>query len=458
MPFPRTAVSRSVARPERPAVQASVRSARWALLGLFAVNGLTLSAWLARVPAIRDALGLSPAQLGTVLLASSLGGLGTMAVAPRIVARFGQRTTIRLFGSLFGVAYLLMGLAAATASLPLLALGLFVNGVAFATTNLTINLGSADVERRVGRPILSQFHAAFSIGTVIGSLSGAAAAALDVSLHAQFAAMAVVAVAWRLWAARRLLPPSMSAAALPGGAAAQAGSAAGRESTDRPTSTSRTGRGTIPAGGGLLATWREPRAVLIGAIVLMAVVSEFAANDWLALAMVDGRGTRESVAALVFALFVGAMTIVRLVGSVLLARFGRVAVLRGGALVSIAGVLLFVLSPTVPLAALGAVAWGAGAALNFPIAVSASSDDAARAAHRIAVMSMFAAVAPLIEPLGIGLLADQVGVRYALLAIVGALVLIAVTAGQVRPERSDATSPAARPAAPETPAAAPAVA
>jgi fucose permease len=446
MPQLRTTPARP-RRSDRDALPPDVGRARWALVGLFAVNGLTLSAWLARLPAIRDALDLAPSQLGSVLLAAALGGLATMTVAPRIVGRLGQAGAIRVFGSLFGAAYLLMGLAAATASLPLLAAGLFLNGIAFATTNLAINIGSADVERRVGRPILSQFHAAFSIGTVVGSLGGAAAAGLAVPLLAQFVVMAVVAVAWRWAAAARLLPHRAAASTSVRGLS--------RHRPARPADASSSGtRAGHPATrAGLLATWREPRALLIGAIVLMAVISEFAANDWLALAMVDGRGARESLAALVFALFVGAMTMVRLVGSALLARFGRVAVLRGGALVSIAGVLLFVLAPTVPLAALGAVAWGAGAALNFPIAVSASSDDPERAAHRISVMSMFAAVAPLIEPLGIGLLAEQVGVRYALLAVVGVLLFVALAARQVRPERPAAPTPAAGAAAlEETPA------
>jgi hypothetical protein len=155
MPQLRTTPARP-RRSDRDALPPDVGRARWALVGLFAVNGLTLSAWLARLPAIRDALDLAPSQLGSVLLAAALGGLATMTVAPRIVGRLGQAGAIRVFGSLFGAAYLLMGLAAATASLPLLAAGLFLNGIAFATTNLAINIGSADVERRVGRPILSQ--------------------------------------------------------------------------------------------------------------------------------------------------------------------------------------------------------------------------------------------------------------------------------------------------------------
>jgi fucose permease len=420
-----------------PLADGAVQAARWALVGLFAVNGLTLSAWLARLPALRDAMGVSPGQLGTVLLAASLGGLLMMTVAPRVVGRLGHPDSMRAFGVLFAVAYTLMGVGTTLGSLLILVVGLFLNGVALAGNNLTLNLGSATVEREVRRPILSQFHAAFSIGTVVGSLAGAGAAALSVPLLAQFLAMAVVASAWRLLAASRLLSerPRLRARR---GAAGRPGrvDAAGRARDAATLEATRPQAGRSRAG--LLTTWRERRALLIGAIILVAVISEFAANDWLALAVVDGYGASESVAALVFALFVGAMTVVRLLGSAFIGRFGRVAVLRGGAVTSILGVLLFVLAPSVPLAAVGALLWGAGAALNFPLAVSASSDDPGRAAHRISVLSMFAAVAPLVEPVGIGALADQVGVRYALLAIAVVLVFIVLTARQVRPEETAA--------------------
>lgn len=413
-----------------------VATARWTLIGLFGLTGLTLSAWLARIPALRDALDVTPAQLGTVLVASSLGGLATMAVAPRLLTRFGHPGSMRGAAVLFTVAFSLMGAGAGTGSLALVAAGLFVNGVAFAGNNLTLNVGSAIVERRLGRPILPQFHAAFSIGTVAGSLLGAGAAALSVPLLAQFLVMALVALLWRLKAAPALIgdeDPAVPALISDEDAAAPAPARvpAGRARPERP----------------LLAVWREPRSVLIGTVILAAVFSEFAANDWLALAVVDGLGAAESVAAAAFAAFVAAMTIVRLAGTRLLTRFGRVTVLRAGGLVSIAGATLFVLAPSVPLAVVGAFAWGAGAALNFPIAVSAMSDTPSRAAARISVLSMFAATAPLIEPIAIGALAEQAGVRTGLLAVVVVLVVVVVAARCVAPEHRGRTQDAPEPVA-----------
>ncbi len=404
------------------APRARVEAARWALIGLFAVNGLTLSAWLARLPAVRDALGLSPAGLGTVLVAAAVGGLAATVLAPAAVGRLGLVRSVRLTGLLFGLAYLLIGIGAAAGSLPLVGAGLLLNGVAFAGGNLPLNLGSTDVERRVGRPILPQFHAAFSIGTVVGSLLGAAAAALAVSLPAQLAVMAVVAVGWRWWAASAMLAEPRRAVGH-GAARGRRAPAGGADLRPADDGAARS--------GGLRAALRDRRTLLIGVIALAAAVSEGAANDWLALGVVDGFGASQSLAAATFGVFVGAMTLVRLFGSRLIDRFGRVTVLRAGALVSITGVVLFVTAPSLPLAAVGVAAWGTGTALNFPIAVSAASDEPRLAALRVTVLSVFAGFAGLIEPPGLGAVGQSVGIRTAVLVVALVLVLIVVAAGTV---------------------------
>lgn len=381
-----------------------------------------MSAWIARLPALRDALALSPGRLGTMLLAMALGGLASMSVASAVALRLGQRRAVRLTGILFAAAYLLLGLASAVPSVPLAVAGLFLHGVAFAGGNLVLNVGSTIVERAVGRPILPQFHAAFSIGTVVGSLFGAAAAAADVPLLAQLLVLAVLAPAWRWPASRRLLS-----------GAADIGPRAS-EATLAPTVSGADARGD-PHPGSLAAAWREPRTLLIGVVILAAMIAEGGAMNWLALATVDGLAAAESFAAVVLGLFVGAMTAVRLVGSSVIGRLGRVRTLRTGAAVALAGVVLFMSAPNLPLACVGAVAWGAGCALNFPIAVSAASDDPGRAAHRVAVMSAFAAAAAFVEPAGLGALAEQVGIRAALLAVAAVLVVILVVGGRTAPLR-----------------------
>lgn len=415
-------------RPPSPATDPAVVRARWVLMGLFGLAGVMVSSWLARLPSVRDALDISPSELGGVLLAAAVGSLLAVAVAGPLVTRWGGRVALVVSTVGFSLAYVLLGVGAAAGQVAVLAAGVFLTGVAFAIGNVPLNVESAAVERRLGRTVLPQFHAVFSVGAVLGSLLGAAMAALDVSLLAQFLGTAVVALVWRLLSIPHVVLDTLP----PRERAARAGVEGGA------VDAAAVGRGT--RGGALrtaLGAWRERRTVLIGLVVMSAALSEGSANDWLALAVVDGFGEPESVGALVFGVFVGAMTVVRALGTRLIDRYGRVAVLRASGLVSLAGLLLFGLAPTLPLAGVGVAAWGLGAALAVPIGLAAASDDPLRAAGRVSVVSAFASLSHLAAPPLLGLAAESVGARHALLLITGAMVVSILLSGHV-----------ARPAAP----------
>ena len=327
---------------------------RWLLVGLFALQGLTSASWLARLPAVRDALGLSSSALGVVLLVGAIGALVTVATAGLVVSRFGGRAAMTVGAAGFAAAFLLLGLGSALRSLPLLTAGVFLNGVSFALSTVPLNVESAAVERRMGRTILPQFHAAFSIGAVAGALLGAGAAHLGVSPLSQFVATAVLGTVWRLAAVPRAVLETLPVRELAARAVVHAS------------------RGGLRAA---LDVWGEPRTLLIGVVCLAAALSEGSANNWLALAVVDGFHEPAAVGAVVFGLFVAAMTAVRLLGTRLIDRHGRVAVLRASGLVSFVGLIVFGFAPTLALAGAGVVAWGLGAALAVPIAIAAASDE-----------------------------------------------------------------------------------
>ncbi len=179
--------------------------------------------------------------------------------------------------------------------------------------------------------------------------------------------------------------------------------------------------------------WRERRTLLIGLLVLAFAFAEGSANDWAALALVDGYGVSESVAAVGFGVFVASMTVARLVGTGLLDRYGRVPVLRATALSAVVGVLLFVFAPTVPLAFVGAVLWGMGAALGFPVGMSAAADEPERAAARVSVVSSIGYTAFLAGPPLIGFLAEATGILRALLVVLGMMVVSVLAVGAARP-------------------------
>jgi MFS family permease len=412
--------------------------ARWQLVGIYVLTGLMFSSWMARLPSVRAALGLSTAQVGMVLLAASVGALSAVVVSGAVHARLGSRRQLVFSAVVISAGYLVIGLGPTFGARWLLVLGVVVNGVGVALANLAMNVESGRIERAFGRTVIPQFHAGFSAGAVVGSVLGGACSALGVPVEAQLAAVAVLGLVWRLTAVRAgvVLPatvvasaggaaePTATAVAPADAAVAPAGDDAGRVRTV-PRPSGAAGRSSGP--------WRERRTLLIGVIAMAASLSEGTANNWLSLATVDAFARPEAVGAMVLGVFIGSMTLVRALGTRLIDRFGRVAVLRVSGVVALTGLAGFGLAPTLPAATVAVAAWGLGSALAVPIAMAAASDDPTRAAGRVAVVSSFATVASLTAPPLLGLAAESLGARHAMLAVTVALVASVAVAGRAAP-------------------------
>ncbi|OLT00362.1 hypothetical protein BJF90_35950, partial [Pseudonocardia sp. CNS-004] len=299
---------------------AQLLRARTAVVVAFITAGLAFSSFIARAPALRDSLGLSTAQLGLLLLCMSGGAVAGLPLSGPIVHRLGPGRAV-LSGALsmtVGLALLSVGMFAEF--VPIAALGLFATGLGTGVWDVAMNVEGADVERRLGRSLMPRLHAAFSLGTVAGAGVGAACAALGVPLPAQLVGIVVLLPIVVMPAVRRFLPVQEAA-------------------PDEPRS-----------GSGVLAAWREPRTIVVGLMVLAFAFTEGSANDWIAIAMVDGHGTSETLGAVAFGFFVAAMTAGRMAGGAALERFGRVVVVRTTAVIALAGLLLMLLGGSVPVA------------------------------------------------------------------------------------------------------------
>lgn len=396
----------------------TVSSARWALMAQFALFGLIQVSWMSRMPSIRDALELSSLQLGSLLIIGGLGSLVGALTVGATVARFGSRDVL-----IAGIVGNVIGFGLDAAGLLGLGLGFFiagmaVNGVCGALVNVPININAAAVEQRLGKAVLPQFHAAFSIGAALGALvaAGFAFAGVHVALQIVVVTAAVTLLRALLVAPSTRLTPQSPAMTTATG------------SIDAVSTRDRT-RGAVRSAFG---AWREPRTLLLGVVLLAASLAEGAATTWVSLAVVDGFGSAEATGAMAYGTFVGAMTVFRFIGTGLIDRFGRVAVLRVSGLSSLAGLLLFVFGPDLAVAWVGLVLWGCGTALGNPIAISAASDDPERAAQRVSVVTSFSTVASLAAPPLFGLLADEVGARSALLVVAAVIVVSLAVAGQAR--------------------------
>lgn len=361
----------------------TVLSARNAVTAVFVLNGFGFASLFSRVPDVRSGLGLDNSALGLLLLVGAAGSVLALPSAGALIRRSSAATVVRagcvlvaVGLALGGIGVGLLGSVAATAA------GLFLYGVGTGVWDVAMNVEGAAVERGLGRAILPRFHAGWSLGSVSGAGVGVLVTVLGVPITVHLVLAALVSLA-ALPAARTFLPVEPA----------------------EP--------GTPPTG----SAWREPRTLAIGLMVLAFAVTEGAANDWLALALIDGYGAPRWVGVTGFATFVVAMTTGRLLGTVALDRYGRVVVLRTTAVLALAGLLLLVLGQHPVLVGLGVVAWGLGASLGFPVGMSAGADDPARAAARVSVVSTIGYAAFLAGPPVLGFLADRVGTLESLLVV-----------------------------------------
>jgi MFS family permease len=365
-----------------------------AVYAVFILSGFAFASWASRIPSIRDALQLSPSSLGLVLLAIAAGSVLSMPLSGVIVHRIGTARTVGAMSTAAAAGLAAVGLGHQVGLLPAV-IGLFAFGVGYGTWDVAMNVEGSAVEQALGRAIMPRFHAGFSVGTVAGALIGAAMVALGVSAAVHLLAIAAIVVVVGQIAVRDFLP-------------------------DPQEGTARDGRPSP------LAAWTEPRTILIGLFVFAAAFTEGSGNDWLAVATIDGYGVSPALGTLTFALFLAAMTLGRWFGPGLIDRHGRVAIVRLFGLLALVGLTLLIWSPVFAIGMAGAVLWGLGAALGFPVGMSAAGDEPEHAAARVSVVATIGYVAFLAGPPLIGFLGEHTGTLRAL-TLTGGLVAIGLS-------------------------------
>lgn len=391
---------------------------RRALIGVFlafAVNGIAVGAWISRIPAIRDILGLDTAQVGILLFGMSAGSILGLLSAAAVVHRLGARRTILAALGLGTGALLVLAIGVSLVpAFPVAITGMALFGVGWSVCDVAMNVEGTAVEREMGRTLMPWFHAAWSLGSVAGAGTGAAAAFLDVVPGIHIAAVAAL-VAGTAVVMPRLLPRVLDVDV----AAAEEGERTGFRAQ--------------------LAAWGDPRVLLLGVLVLGMAFAEGSANDWLALAMKDDRGFDDAQAALLFGVFTAAMTVGRIAGVPLLDRFGRVPVLRVAVAMAAIGLGVVILVPSTPVMIAGIVIWGLGASLGFPVGMSAAGDNPVGAAARVSAVATIAYCAFLVGPPVLGLVGHHVGILTSLWIVFGLIVLAAVGIPAARERRARAT-------------------
>ena len=376
----------------------AIKAWRNSVFVIFAICGLGIASWLARNPSVRDLLHADNARMGVLTFGISVGAIAGLTLSSHALAVLGARRVILWCQFLIAAGFIVAGLATGVGhSFWIAFVGLAMTGFGNGMCDVCMNVEGAANERAIGKTIMPLFHASFSGGTVVGAGLGALAERVGVPLQVHAIVVAVVVVLAALWAVR----------ALPGHDPEPAATAA--EKADWRER---------------LSAWRDSRTILIGLVVLGMAFAEGSANDWLALAMVDGHHVSKTSGALVFAVFVAAMTVGRIVGVKVLDRYGRVPVLRVTALFAAVGLLIVIFVPNAWVALIGVVIWGLGASLGFPVGMSAAADDPVNAAARVSAVATIGYLAFLVGPPAIGFLAQHIGLLHGLL-IVATLIIVA---------------------------------
>lgn len=387
---------------------------RWrdAVFAIFALCGLAIASWLARTPTIRDLLHASTAEMGWVVFGIAAGSIVGLTLSSHALAAFGPRLMIlgTLIGSSVGLVIAGFGASVLGNGVVVVA-GLAVFGACNGACDVSMNVEGAANERALGRTVMPLFHAAFSGGTMVGAALGALAERLGVPILLHVGIVAVLLAGGAAVAVTRLQPHPDAPSA----------------DSDSHESAGWRSR---------LAIWKDRRTLLIGIIVLGMAFAEGSANDWLALAMVDGHHVSKANGALIFGVFVTAMTIGRVAGVKVLDRYGRVTVLRVTSVLAVAGLLVVIFAPT-PIAIIGVVFWGLGASLGFPVGMSAAADDPATAGARVSAVATIGYMAFLVGPPVLGFLGEQFGLLKALLLIAVLIALAGLVSSAARePKRA----------------------
>jgi predicted MFS family arabinose efflux permease len=391
---------------------------------LFLLFGATLGVWTVRIPAIKHGLALSDGRLSLALLAFAAGAITGMQAIGRAVDRYGSRTI--MIPVAIGEGLVLIP-PAFMPNLASLAASLFVFGAVHGTLNIAMNANAIEVQRWWQRPIMSSFHAVYSIGGFVGATVGGLFARAGVSAGTTFITVGLAMVVLALLAA--WLAPPAGAVVTP--ATASHPAETGEPDPDLPDPGDRSVRSA-----GIGST---PGVLFLGVLAFCALVGEGAAADWSAVYLRDSLDSTAGFAAAAYAAFSIMMTVGRLVGDWLAARLGPVLLVRASGVLAAVGLAAGLLIGHPVAGVIGFGCLGAGMSCIAPQVYStAGNRNPSRAGRALARVVSIGYVGFLTGPIIIGGTSTVIGLPRALAIPVVLSLFVALTASALRPPRSPA--------------------
>ncbi|WP_158545412.1 MFS transporter [Bremerella cremea] len=365
--------------PNLPSSQ--LRFARFAAKTFFLLDGFIFASWVTRIPTIQEQLELDNATLGIALFMLSIGGLIAMPLVGWLVSHLGSRWGVLMSTLMFAVSLPLLALPS---EVILLSLALLLFGAGFGAMDVAINTQAVSVERHYRRKIMSSFHAAFSLGGILGALLGGLAAAQSISPLTHFLLVSALAVTLTLILAHFLAS----------------------DIVEEPTLSFTDGHG------------HKNRCVVLGLAAFCAMLVEGAMADWSAVFLRQVSHAPAFYAAMGFAAFSTMMTIGRLVGDHVTTAIGTTKTVGLGGFLTVVGIALAVLLPHTAIAIIGFSFVGTGISALVPTIFSAAAKlSGIKPAVAIATVSTVGYCGFLVGPPLIGIASEVVTLRWALLIV-----------------------------------------
>jgi predicted MFS family arabinose efflux permease len=355
----------------------------------FLVAGFGIACWVPLVPFAKQRLAVDDGTLGLLLLCIGIGSVVAMLLTGPLSSRYGSKPVILAGG--FGLAVTLPVLSVA-ATPTTVALSLLAFGASLGSIDVAMNVHAVEVERAAGKPLMSGFHALFSIGGFAGStlmtfLLSLHVAPLGGTLFCSAIMMAAMVLAW---------PRLMT------GAQGQ--------------------RGPL---------FVMPRGIvlLLAGLAAAGFLAEGAILDWSALLITDTGLVTATKGGVGYMFFAVAMTAGRLVGDRITARIGDRSTLFWGGALAIAGFVLLLTAPLAAVAMAGFLLIGLGASNIVPVLFrNAGSQKTMPSALAIGAITTAGYAGILVGPAAIGFVSKAVGLHAAFWMVAALLCLVPLTA------------------------------
>jgi len=353
----------------------------------FAAFGAFWGVWGASVPRVQDGAGITDGQLGLALLFVGAGALPAMLLVGRALDRWGLKVAALVISAL-GVSG--AGLALTAVDLLSLCIGLALVGASSGAADVAMNSVAGRAEAIAGRPVITRAHGVFSSFVVLASLGTGLASAASLPLAVPFIAVAVLSL---IAGASMLgtLPPHVAAPE--------------HDHTTARRSPVATRLGIVPL-------------LLFGVLGALAFASENAHQSWSAIFAHDQLHSSLGLASIAPAVFAATVAITRFSIGGLKAAHAQ-TVLLAGAVAAAAGATIIAAAPNLFVAVLGLAVAAAGTGVLFPtlLGIVSRNADETRRGRATSIVTTVSYVGFLLGPVYVGLIAEAIGLRGAMVAV-----------------------------------------